>query len=54
MPTRPAMLQAHPNVRSTETPNPLLHATVCPECRAPVQQSGRCLACPVCGWGKCG
>ena len=36
------------------TPNPLLHATNCPECQAPVQQTGRCLACPSCGWGKCG
>ena len=28
--------------------------TRCPECDAPVARASGCLACLVCGWGKCG
>jgi hypothetical protein len=49
-----ALSPGRTNRPGTPAPNPLLHATTCPECQAPVQQSGRCLACPSCGWGKCG
>lgn len=36
------------------TPNPLLTATTCPECSAPVVRQSGCTSCPTCGWGKCG
>lgn len=59
-PTLASLVADRPDRRPTErrepTYNPLTRKDMprCPECAAPLSRASACVACPACGWGRCG